>query len=340
MKKCVSIMFTVMMTIAMGMTSYAVDTRSGVWKQDQTGWWWQHDDGTYPTNGWEWIDDNNDCVAQCYYFDAAGYMLADTTTPDNYTVNASGAWTVDGSVQHEAVVPTSLEFLKSLYNVPGHPEWNDIIYTVFEKYRSQEGILGVFVDGLGYNESDHAKMNTLGILCSYTYDVGPSWWWAEDEDKYFFILTADWDSQAVIEKNIKQFLEEAAKAKAVAVSLKADTDEETITNIINWVLENVEYDYDAYNSNDYEIINRAACDVFSKRKAVCEGYAKAVVQLCAMDGIEAYCVYGKGDGGESHSWNKIIFPDGERWVDTTRHTWERAVSDTLWDGYKIYTFQP
>lgn len=47
--------------------------------------------------GWQWIDDNNDGVEECYYFDANGYMLANTTTPDGYTVNADGVWTENGA---------------------------------------------------------------------------------------------------------------------------------------------------------------------------------------------------------------------------------------------------
>lgn len=66
---------------------------AGEWKQDQTGWWYDHGDSTYAQNGWEWVD------GRCYYFNQEGYCLLDTTTPDGYTVDASGAWTVDGAVQ-------------------------------------------------------------------------------------------------------------------------------------------------------------------------------------------------------------------------------------------------
>ena len=44
-------------------------------------------------NGWRWIDGNQDGVSECYYFDAEGWLTS-TTTPDGYTVNADGAWTV------------------------------------------------------------------------------------------------------------------------------------------------------------------------------------------------------------------------------------------------------
>ena len=62
-------------------------------------WWYQNADGSYPSNTWQWIDGNNDGVAECYYFDAQGWMLANTKTPDNYTVNANGQWVVNNSVQ-------------------------------------------------------------------------------------------------------------------------------------------------------------------------------------------------------------------------------------------------
>ncbi len=72
---------------------------AGAWKQDAAGWWWQNEDGSYPAGVWEWIDGDEDGTAECYYFNAAGYMLANTTTPDGYTVNADGAWVENGEVQ-------------------------------------------------------------------------------------------------------------------------------------------------------------------------------------------------------------------------------------------------
>ena len=52
-------------------------------------------------SGWMGMGDG---VAECYYFNGDGYMLANTTTPDGYTVNADGAWTVNGVVQTQGVV--------------------------------------------------------------------------------------------------------------------------------------------------------------------------------------------------------------------------------------------
>ncbi|MBT9776043.1 hypothetical protein GPL15_05935 [Clostridium sp. MCC353] len=88
------------MTFSMSITSFA-----GTWKQEAEGWWYQNDDGSYPQSGWQWIDGNEDGVAESYYFDENGYLLTNTTTPDGYTVNDGGAWTVDGVVQQKQTGP-------------------------------------------------------------------------------------------------------------------------------------------------------------------------------------------------------------------------------------------
>lgn len=65
-----------------------------------TGNSWKYNfNGTYFNDGWHWIDGNNDGIAECYYFNADSIMSANTTTPDGYTVDTTGAWTVNGVVQ-------------------------------------------------------------------------------------------------------------------------------------------------------------------------------------------------------------------------------------------------
>lgn len=77
---------------------------AGSWQQNQIGFWYQNDDGSYPTNSWM-----QDSDGKWYYFDENGYMLHDqwignyyvgssgemlinTTTPDGYQVGPDGAW--------------------------------------------------------------------------------------------------------------------------------------------------------------------------------------------------------------------------------------------------------
>ena len=80
MKKSL-IMLSLLLSIVMSMNVFA-----GEWKSDANGYWYLKGDGSYPASGWEAID------GKYYYFDANGYMLHDTVTPDGYWVGADGAW--------------------------------------------------------------------------------------------------------------------------------------------------------------------------------------------------------------------------------------------------------
>lgn len=83
-----------LMILPMGITAFAAG-----WKKNEAGWWWEYDNGSWPAGGWQWLDGNGDGIAECYYFDGNGYLLANTTTPDGYVVNGDGAWIVSGTVQ-------------------------------------------------------------------------------------------------------------------------------------------------------------------------------------------------------------------------------------------------
>lgn len=58
------IVFALAFTVMFSLTAYA-----GEWKQDDTGWWYQNDDGSYIAN--DWLKDKN---GDWYHFDENGYM--------------------------------------------------------------------------------------------------------------------------------------------------------------------------------------------------------------------------------------------------------------------------
>ena len=45
-------------------------------------------------SGWVWLDGDRNGVAECYYFDDAGWALMDTTYSRRLHGNADGAWYV------------------------------------------------------------------------------------------------------------------------------------------------------------------------------------------------------------------------------------------------------
>lgn len=79
---------------------------AGEWIQNETGWWYRYDDGSYPTSCWKKIN------GEWYSFDANGYMrddgwyqegdawyylnsdgsMAHDTVVDGYTVDSNGRW--------------------------------------------------------------------------------------------------------------------------------------------------------------------------------------------------------------------------------------------------------
>lgn len=103
-KRLFALALTGCITLASALPAFA-----GEWKQDSIGWWYQNDDGTYPVDTWQWIDGNGDGTLENYYFDADGYCLIDTVTPDGLTVNETGALVIDGMVQTQTIPTESTQ---------------------------------------------------------------------------------------------------------------------------------------------------------------------------------------------------------------------------------------
>ena len=94
-KQVLTVFMAGILTASMSMTALAE------WEQEGTNWKY-NDNGNYAANGWYWIDGNNDGIAESYYFDNTGILARDTTV-EGYTVNADGAWTVNGEIQTQNV---------------------------------------------------------------------------------------------------------------------------------------------------------------------------------------------------------------------------------------------
>ena len=67
----------------MPITAYAAEG----WVQDERGWKYQLEDGSWRTDGWVGDDDGT-----CYYLDSEGYMLTNGYTPDGTWIGADGVW--------------------------------------------------------------------------------------------------------------------------------------------------------------------------------------------------------------------------------------------------------
>lgn len=56
-RKAMAAAIAAIMTMAMSFQAMA-----GEWKQNEIGWWWQEEDGSYPVNSWQWLDGNKVCM--------------------------------------------------------------------------------------------------------------------------------------------------------------------------------------------------------------------------------------------------------------------------------------
>ena len=97
------------------------------------------------------------------------------------------------------------------------------------------------------------------------------------------------------------------------------TDYEKLVSIYEYLIENVNYDYDSYYS---EVGKNNTCyyleGVFESGLAVCDGKTKALVLFLGIEGIGVLRDFGSSKtGGAGHAWNYVEI-DGEWYlVDTT-----------------------
>lgn len=82
-----------------------VSVHAGTWIRDtdKTSWRYALGSDNYYKNTWQWIDGNKDGVAECYAFDADGWLYTNTKTPDGYDVNLEGAWVVNDVIQTKSL---------------------------------------------------------------------------------------------------------------------------------------------------------------------------------------------------------------------------------------------
>ncbi|XP_069476308.1 kyphoscoliosis peptidase-like [Ambystoma mexicanum] len=109
--------------------------------------------------------------------------------------------------------------------------------------------------------------------------------------------------------------------KLVEVLLKeAHTDLEKVRAIWIWICHHIEYDLERYHNKEEAL--RIQTDMMQKRKAMCGGYSRLLLQMCSAAKVKCMLIPGNGRGhsfrkgqtlsGESnHAWN-VVYLD-ERW---------------------------
>lgn len=294
------------------------------WQKNNTGWWWENADGSYPANAWKQIN------GTWYYFNASGYMttgwqkvggtwyymdssgamqtgwvkvgntwyymyssgaMAANTVIDGYTVNADGAWVTGGSSSSA-----------SGWIQDGTGWWyrhSDGSYTT----NAWEKIDGTwyYFNASGYMYTGWLKsgkywyyLNNNGSMAKNTYigdyyvDMGGRWLTGTEKDKYLQALPV---------------------AQGIAASIGTEgTDLERVTAAAKAVSAYCERQYYTTEGNNYY----TAYGLFISREFSCAGATRGlgmVLECMGYDWSHAY------ENQWHHQWC-ILEMDGQiGWAD-------------------------
>lgn len=218
------------------------------------------------------------------------------------------------------------EYMKNVYTVTQCPELDETVYNIFKTYENNKNSSSPVYVYSGTYENCVKLMNYFNINYGYTYDIHLTLIKQSNSYGLCFENTLNADV------NINNYLNEVNKAQAIATSLKGTSQDETIANIINWVKVNAKYFYTDYNVDEQTGVSHYY-GIYSGNEVLCKGYAMAVYQLCAMNGIKASVIDIVSNKGLNHTANTVVYSDKERFVDTMR---KDSVSDTLWEGFRYF----
>lgn len=262
-------------------------TFAGEWKSDEIGQWYQNDDGSYPVNTWQWIDGNRDGVSESYYFNENGYMLANTITPDNYTVNVDGAWTVNGVVQTQgqSTVTNPVQNYDEQYPLKGRVEkylGNEngfLCWYWTGPHVILEGIVPAGTTGIVYRNQkaiEHREPIYHVGLSQYGIDV-----LAKLSGYPYKNAVSDKTEANVLLNEVREFMN--------SFDWRNASDLEKATRICNRIHQ-ASYDHDAANEASTtgwsESSSYGAYGCLVDGKAVCQGYTEAANLLAICVGLQ------------------------------------------------------
>lgn len=136
------------------------------------------------------------------------------------------------------------------------------------------------------------------------------------------------DLMYLLPSNYVQSKDEEIIALAKEIVSGAKTQREAVVRINRWLMDNIEYDWSAYNDKSYVNKDYSAKVTRETRVAVCQGFANLFAALSRASGIRARVVSGIGisnvGGGGPHAWNQVYI-EGQ-WLNIDA-TWDQNIKD-------------
>lgn len=322
-------------TMSMSFSAFAgnwLDLGFG-WQYDKTGF------GGLANNEWLWIDGNKDGIAECYYFDATGFMWHDREK-DGYSLNSDGQWVIDGVIQTKQVEidnskTSDIQKLIEERNAKKEQcsKLNFTAVTTNEDKATGYTAEGLFDSVFRYHEYSRydklSNQNMTVLFYKKPYDDVYYSFKGNVENGKFLKL----EEQDAINKATQEFLGKYINDKM--------SEYEKEQAIINYMIEHISYGDSANHSGDIY-------GGLILGKVVCGGYADTFAWLANAAGLNVLTVQGKAYGDPKyrpeHAWNlvqldgkwyqvDVTFEDGSgakgRYINITDeemgkdHTWEQ-----------------
>ena len=92
---------TTLLIVFLCLNVFKINTFPLMVEQDPIGIYCIKDNGLKAINEWVEIDFEGDNYLEYYYFDANGYLIMNSITPDGYMVNEKGQWVYEGVIQRK-----------------------------------------------------------------------------------------------------------------------------------------------------------------------------------------------------------------------------------------------
>ena len=295
------------------------------WNRNNTGWWWENADGSYPANAWKQVG------GTWYYFDGSGYMvtgwqkingtwyymdnsgamltgwqqingtwyymydsgaMASDTYIGSYYVDASGAWITDNS----ATASSRSGWIKD--NTGWWYRHEDGSYTRngWEKIDKQ----WYYFNASGYMHTGWLKSG------KYWYYLQPSG--AMAKNMYIGDNYVDMSGKWLTGAEKDKYLQALAVAQEIANSIGEGTDRERVYAAAKAVSAYCDRQYYTTEGSNYY----TAYGVFISREYSCAGATRALGMVLECMGYEWEHV---NENQWTHQWCRLEIDGNIGWAD-------------------------
>ena len=299
---------TAIITAAVAVTAMALNPAEAQaatgWNKNNTGWWWENADGSYPANAWKQVG------STWYYFDGSGAMLtgwqqingtwyymydsgamASDTYIGSYYVDASGAWITDTSA-----TASSFGWIKD--NTGWWYRHEDGSYTRngWEKIDKQ----WYYFNASGYMHTGWLKSG------KYWYYLQPSG--AMAKNMYIGDNYVDMSGKWLTGAEKDKYLQALAVAQEIANSIGEGTDRERVYAAAKAVSAYCDRQYYTTEGSNYY----TAYGVFISREYSCAGATRALGMVLECMGYEWEHV---NENQWTHQWCRLEIDGNIGWAD-------------------------